>query len=348
MSRRKSKGPIFGKPRKRSKAVTALAWLSVSPFVLVFAMAMVGDRFWITDMVANFVWPIALLSVFPLIISAACRRAVPAMLVVLLAASFTVRSTAVARADRGTEADARVMIFNAYAEGRSNEKTLAMLRETDADLVLLNECDFPLAQSILADAALVARYPHHELPEHENQWARGVLCVWPLTRLEERDETWQENRFEYLYRRAQIVQHPTTPFVTGIVHFDSPRSSERWKNGNERMRKDIALVTGYLAPQGLPMVIGADLNTPPPGSRSRIFCRELGLRRAKPFVAMAGTWPQSAPAMFRTPIDDLMMSESVRVVSWETIKTETDSDHVPVLVTIDLPDATQAPTSQAP
>ena len=66
--------------------------------------------------------------------------------------------------------------------------------------------------------------------------------------------------------------------------------------------------------------------------------RETGLARAKPLLAPAGTWPASSPSFLRVPIDDLFVSEGVRVVSWEVIGAETNSDHAPVLVTIDLPE----------
>ena len=94
----------------------------------------------------------------------------------------------------------------------------------------------------------------------------------------------------------------------------------------------------YLLTRGVPVVVGVDLNASPTGARTGIAHRMTGLRRGKPLGAMSGTWPASAPAFLRVAIDDVLVSEGVGVVSWRVIGDATDSDHAPVLVTIDLPE----------
>lgn len=347
MGRRSGFKLKFARDKRRSPVATALAWIAAGPFVLIALLTLASRHLWLADMAANFAWPLALLALVPFVVAIACRRPVPAVLALLAIVTLTVRAVGVPRAEPGTQADARVLIFNAYAETTEHEKTLEMLRAVEADVVLLNEIDYELAVAIEADDALTARYPHREFPEHDNQWTRGVMSVWPLTRLEQRDDRWRELRFEYLYRRAQIVEHPGSPFVAGVTLFESPRSPARWRTGNDRLRTEAALIASDLKTHGLPVVIGADLNASPTGARTAILRDLTGLVRAKPFAETSGTWPASFPKALRVPIDDLLVTPDVRITSWTTLDHETNSDHVPILVTIELPPA-QAATSQAP
>jgi len=349
MTRRKSRGPVFGKPKKKSAAITVFAYFVVLPFVVLAMCPFFAESLWICAMVTNFSLSLSILAVGPLVLVVVCRRAVPAIILGVCIVLLTMPALTAPRAQRGvqgTQADARVLVFNAFAESPRFDRSMAMLREIEADVVLLNEINYQFTEAIAADEVLRERYPYRELAEHASQWNLAVLSRWPLERIEHDDSRKRELKFEYVYRRSQIVQHPETPFVTSITIPSSPRSSKDWQRGNEQLRSDLAIIRDYLAPLGLPIVIGTDLNASPASVRTRLAHELAGLRRAKPFGVAAGTWPSSMPAMFRVPIDDLLVSEGVRVTSWKTIESETESDHVPVLITIDLSDS--EPTSQDP
>lgn len=309
--------------------------------VLISALAAVtlsGDWFWFGAMAANVAFPIALVSFVFAAVTLAGRRFFATVIVLSAGVVLGIPAVVAPRAGTGGEADARVLVFNVYAQTDARASTLSFLRDVDADVVLLNECSYEFTRRLLSDDAITEKYPHRELPVHDRQWTRGVLSVWPLERIEERDDRWRELRFEYAYRRAQIVHHPDGPFLATVSQYESPRSPARWREGNERMAMEIGIMREYLFDREMPMVLGVDMNATPAAPRSRRFSRETGLARAKPLLAPAGTWPASSPSFLRVPIDDLFVSEGVRVVSWEVIGAETDSDHAPVLVTIDLPE----------
>lgn len=294
-------------------------------------------------MVTNVSPPLAAVALLVSVGSLTRRGYLASALALGASASFFFPALIAPRAESGMTGEARVLVFNAYAEASSYERTIALLGEIEADLVLLNECPYDFARVLDTDVAITSRFPHRDLPEHANQWARGVLSVWPMERLDLLDG--EQNRarrealkFQYLARRAQLVRHPSSPFITSVTNFESPRGASRWRAGNLSMREDAELIREELLPRDPPFVLGVDMNATPAAPRSRRFSRETGLVRAKPLLAPAGTWPASAPSFLRVPIDDLFVSAGVRVVSWEVIETETNSDHAPVLVTIDLPD----------
>jgi len=333
-------------PEPRVRAL--LAYALAVPFVILAVASILADHCWPCAMFANLALPLALLALFAAAITAALGRPIPSAAALFAALLLAAHLFFVERAPPGGETDARILVFNAYAEVHDNTYTLELLRKVDADIVLLNECNFKLTQDIRADEVISERYPYTELSEHDKQWARGVLSVWPLERLEKRDERWRELRFEYLYRRAQLVRHPETPFIATVTAFESPRSAARWRTGNRTMRRDADLLREYVLRRDYPAVVGIDLNATPTARRSRQFTGITGLRRAKPFAVPAGTWPSTLPPFLRAPIDDLLVTDGVRITSWRTVESTTNSDHVPVLVGIDLPDADNGPTSQGP
>ena len=334
--------------RRPRRAHTIAAYALAAPFPLLALASLFAPLCWPCALLANFALPLALLALAAAALSTALRRVGPTITALFAALLLASHLVPVHRALPGDETDARVLVFNVYAQAHDHQQTIELLRNVDADLILLNECSFQIAQAIRADEKLTERFPHRELPVHDKQWARGVLSVWPLERLEKRDERWRELRFEYLYRRAQLVHHPETPFIATVTVFESPRTAARWRAGNETMRRDTDLLHDYVLSRQQPTIIGIDLNATPTAHRSRAFTDRTGLRRAKPIAVPAGTWPRSLPPILRAPIDDLLVTQDVRITSWQTIESPTNSDHAPVLVGIDLPEPTGTATSQDP
>jgi len=333
--RKKSKLRLGRRPKKRARGLI-FALLSVPLLFAGLCLPFAGS-FWLCDILASLALPLATLCMLVGCLGLIAR--VPMIGVMTLVTGLSIFGTSFMRerAPAGTTADATVLVFNAYAENPEFTRSLAMLRASSADVVLLNELSQSFAEAVRTDAELLEKFPHRQLPEHENQWRRAVLSKWPLTGLEERDDRWKELRFEYIYRRAQIVNHPESPFAVTVIVPSSPRSPSRWADGNERLRKDAELINAYVKAPGLPLVIGADMNGSPTSYRTKLVASLTGLRRAKPMLKFVGTWPSTTPAFVRIAIDDLLLSDDVRVVSWETVEAPTDSDHVPVLIGIDLP-----------
>lgn len=150
---------------------------------------------------------------------------------------------------------------------------------------------------------------------------------------------------------AGIVKRPGGPFAVVCLHPRSPRTPERWREGNALVEAAIGVV-GALRSQGLPVVILTDLNATATGLRSRRLCGDADLRHAKPLLEPAGTFPKVVPLNIRTnvksdliahwpmtlAIDDALVSPEIGVLGWR-VGRHLASEHRPVLVDLRIPGA---------
>ncbi len=148
---------------------------------------------------------------------------------------------------------------------------------------------------------------------------------------------------------AGIVRRPDGPFAVVCVHPRSPRTPERWREGN-LLVEATASVVNALRDRGLPVVVLTDLNATPTGWRSRWLCGATGLRHTKPLLQAEGTFPRFVPLNIRTNrksgveawwpltivIDDALVSPEIGVVSWKTSR-HLASEHKPVHVAVRIP-----------
>ncbi|MBL4808933.1 MAG: endonuclease/exonuclease/phosphatase family protein [Phycisphaerales bacterium] len=127
-----------------------------------------------------------------------------------------------------------------------------------------------------------------------------------------------------------IVRHPDGDFVVGLMHPWSPRSVEKWKEGNRVVRAHVEQVGRIRELTGLPMVVGADLNSTRGQYRSRRLLRS-GLSPGKPLMVFdGGSFPAGRPGLMQIQLDDIWRTDDVRVVSWGMLDL-TGSDHRAVI-----------------
>jgi hypothetical protein len=214
-----------------------------------------------------------------------------------------------------------------------------MIAGSEADVVTVVECSWQLWTLLQTDDRILSKYPFGSGPAHPKEWSRVKLSKWPLRLIElDKDERWDVMKWNYLFRRSHIVEHPAGEFVIGTFVVRSPRTAERWDEGNGQLAENCTVVREYLSPLGLPIVIGVDLNATPSGSRTDAVRDLAGLYRTKPVFSLRGTWPAKSPPWARVAIDDVLVSRGVRRTAWRTIEQETGSDHVAVEVGLVFPD----------
>lgn len=148
---------------------------------------------------------------------------------------------------------------------------------------------------------------------------------------------------------AGIVRRPGGPFGVVCMHPRSPRTPERWREGNALVEAAIGVV-GALRSRGLPVVVLTDLNATPTGLRSRRLCEAADLRHAKPLFEPAGTFPRVVPLNIRTnrksdfeafwpmvlAIDDALVSPEIGVLGWQ-VGRHLASEHRPVHIDLEIP-----------
>ena len=221
----------------------------------------------------------------------------------------------------------RVLVFNSSTTAGDAGEAMGLIERSEADVVVLTEPSGALLELVRDSEVLAGRYPGFFLPDRAAGGYMLVLSTWAQVPV--LGETAKDVARGGL--RVMRFERPEGPFILLALHPDSPRSPAEWAKGNEVVERAAGLLEGELARLGLPLVVGADLNSTPAGWRSRRL-GGAGLRRAKPVLA-GGTWPAGWPWPLSVAIDDVWMSRDCRVAGWDR-PLGGGSDHRAVLVEV--------------
>jgi hypothetical protein len=129
-------------------------------------------------------------------------------------------------------------------------------------------------------------------------------------------------------------------YLVSIAHPHSPRTPARWRLGNEIWGRTAWALASRRVESGLGLVVGADLNGGPAGSRAWA-ARRSGLRMAKPLLGGWGSFPVSWPGPLRVQLDDVWVSRGVAVRAWSSVA-PLGSDHRAVVADVAIPPGGQA------
>jgi endonuclease/exonuclease/phosphatase (EEP) superfamily protein YafD len=228
-----------------------------------------------------------------------------------------------ARAPAGA-LDIRLLVFNTGTEPPRTDSLLRRLGASDADVVVLVEAPPELVRLLHRESPLASSYPHVLMrgPSPDRTTWRIVLSRWPL----------EDRRTDR--QLVCVVGAPVGGFGLIAVHPASPRDPRRWRWGNQLV-EDAARCARDLAEEGLPVIVAGDLNATPSGWRSRLLRDRASLRRCKPLLVPAGTFPASLPPALRLALDDAWVSDEFAVSRWRLGPAE-GSDHASVRIDLRL------------
>ncbi|QYK47738.1 MAG: endonuclease/exonuclease/phosphatase family protein [Phycisphaeraceae bacterium] len=214
----------------------------------------------------------------------------------------------------GTLPSLRILQLNARADNPNHSAILDTLNNTDLDLAILLECPAELSRSIRSGTALSTL--HHVIAPPNppyTQWIKAFskwpIEPWPLDTPP--DQQPQSNGV-----LGAILDHPDGPIGIVALHASSPWAPSRWRSGN-KTATHAARTARSMLDDGLPVLVIGDLNATPLGARTSHF-NATGLRRAKQALTPDGTYPSWAPWPLRVAIDDALVSDHFRIVSWST------------------------------
>jgi endonuclease/exonuclease/phosphatase (EEP) superfamily protein YafD len=320
-------------------ALWAAACCAVLPAIDPQAISVLG---WVVDTTANLAAQGLMLAVVAAIVGVFGRRwicAVAALAAALVLAVTVLGVERLPRTARPAGPRVSVLLLNALSRSAEGESQLALILDSGADLVMVNELSGDLLAAIRGDVRLRSAYPHFVIPDRAGPGYRVLLSRYPaLTRDDGFGYLWDEVQdllSPHGFRVARI-ETPRGPFIFAGVQMRSPRSPARWAAGN-RQTSDTAEGLALLAEATrLPVLVGGDFNASPTGWRSRELARRVGLARAKPALRATGTYPAALPWPARTAIDGLLASRGTELMSWRTVAVP-GSDHEAVLVELSLP-----------
>ncbi|HZW10463.1 MAG TPA: endonuclease/exonuclease/phosphatase family protein [Phycisphaerales bacterium] len=228
----------------------------------------------------------------------------------------------------------RVMVLNARSASSGARATADAILAAEPDVAVILETPAELFGFLREGSELRALMPFGWVPPSAGPGFTVVLTRWA----QRGGPDWSGDASATFADgvRAMIVDRPSGAFCMLVLHPDSPRSAGRWRRGNRLIEHAVGVVAERLRPTGLPILIAGDLNASPPSWRSRRLCAAAGVRRAKPLLVPAGTWPAPSFWPLRVAIDDVLASPGVAVSSWRTAAIP-GSDHSAVVAELVMP-----------
>lgn len=314
--------------------------LGCAPLCLAWLM---GDISYIADLIAAFQMQITLLTLglaVVLILTRRWRRGI----VLLVLALFSGWPLAVDRVwtlpgvdlDQKPDGRIRVVSLNINPENQWENDALDRVMELDADVIVLIEVSPVLNRDIRRNGRLdTSAYPywaHRKWVDLETSPC-FILSRTPIDLINTAPDP-------ITAQHALHVRIQTThgAVAVGLLHPLSPRTRRRWMLGNGVTELQSELIKSTTEKTGLPMIIGADLNSAPAQFRSRAL-RAAGVHQSKPLLRAGGSFPsgRDVPGMLMIQIDDIWSAGGIRPVAWDMIQVR-GSDHHAIVVDFELID----------
>jgi len=233
---------------------------------------------------------------------------------------------------RSNSAAADVSLLFSNIEGKPAAwlRLRKIIEQLEPDLIAIVEAEPAVIQAITADPRLSVTYPYRVMPQQGWNWSQAVLSRHPLTPLGlTSDDT--RYRFLFSFHRASVVSLPQGDILLTVEHPPSPRSTEAWRSGNDKINLLGEVCREHFAATGLPVIVAGDFNTSPTGYRDRLLRRSTGLHGDPCAGILYGSWPSFFPQPFRLPLDRVWGSDGVTFIS-RTVLPDVGSDHSPILV----------------
>lgn len=327
----------MGKERRGWMSVAvwcvAAAWLAAS------AVWLLAGRVYLIDLAVSFQHLLVAGAVVSALMLFGLRRARPAVVCVFAAVAggwplVTGRALYLPEVDLGSPPApglVRVVSFNIGPENERWEDDYARALGVHADVVVLLEVPWLLSRPILQHGSLDGTgwsWLHRG-------WVKDLtspcylLSRWPMERVD-------LPAIEHAERDILLaeIDHPSGTFLMAGAHPHSPRTAGRWALGNEIYNRTLRALSQTRTRTGLPLVVGADMNSAPAGSRA-VASRRSGLRMGKALTGGAGSFPVQWPSVARVQLDDVWVSGGARVVAWSSVE-PLGSDHAMIVADIRL------------
>ncbi len=238
--------------------------------------------------------------------------------------------------------------LNMYPRNTSWEIDFATMLELDLDVLVIQELPIGLSRAVrgiavdgeepspgLLEGTAMPHWVHRAWVDQEVS-PGFVISRWPLELIDPEGSSELDNDLGH-HQLWCIVHHPEGRFIAGLMHPWSPRKATRWREGNAVVRAHRKEAERLLDVYGLPMIVGADMNSARAQYRSREM-RKSGINPSKPLLSFeGGSFPSGMPGVVQIQLDDLWVSDDVGVSSWGMLDV-TGSDHRAVVGGFVLPD----------
>jgi endonuclease/exonuclease/phosphatase (EEP) superfamily protein YafD len=219
----------------------------------------------------------------------------------------------------------RVMLVNVNYQTGSPQKVLDTIRAHDPDFIVLQEITHAWFSAVAP--ALSNGYPHCERELREDPFGIGLWSKHPFTGT--------VLFFGDDYAIPSIVADITTPHGNLAVIATHPLPPIGGEYSSARDTQLAQLARRARGPDA-PLLLIGDLNATPWCAAFRSLLRDSGLRNSAQGRGLFPTWPAPFPAFLRIPIDHILHTPDIEILSRQT-GPRVRSDHLPVIVGFRLP-----------
>lgn len=221
--------------------------------------------------------------------------------------------------------DVRVLLANVHTQNRSFERVAELIRETRADLVVLQEIDKAWNDAL---AVPLAEYPARLAEPRSDHHGLVVAARDRRTAL----RLITGSALESVPGALVDLPVGSTLVKVVVLHTLPPVHRQFAKGRNEQ----LAAAARLLGPVDDPKLVVGDLNASPWSPHLLDLVRDAGLTdpRRHGFGRLP-TWPAHLPSLLRIPIDHILPGGGLEVVRLR-LGGEIGSDHRPLIADLRL------------
>lgn len=291
-----------------------------------------GDLHWSLDLASQFLLPTVVVACVVAIFAGLTRHPYIGVSALVIAIIASAEASPWMTAPKPVQPNApvfSVLLFNAWVRNEHPDAVAKLIREKNADIVVLVEAT-PRLRDALKDVAQA--YPYHA-DCADNAGCGAIFMsrarMVPLNISTDVVSTMSVSINVAGCRMPVTAVHLTRPFP-----FDTP---------GVQMRQAFAVASDAALRPGAQLVVG-DFNAAPWGQVVQTVLQRgrLGL-----LTGSGGTWPSILPKQVRIPIDHMMAGRGLAFVSRE-VPGNAGSDHAPVFARVAITDPSMCEQSAFP
>jgi vancomycin resistance protein VanJ len=227
----------------------------------------------------------------------------------------------------------KVLTHNIYAGNTDTDTIINMIRAFDADIVALQETNYPMIQAFQQE--LREEYPYQAShPQESLVQGMAFLSRYPITS----DEYW---RYDWLlsplaHQRVQIQMSETQSIVVYNAHPTHPGMNDGFFNPSWRSR-ELADILGRIRAETLPVVWLGDFNMPHLSDDYRRITGSMEDVYHSVGQGMGWTFLLNPMRIALLRLDYVFISPQFVAIESAVGKSSGGSDHLPLWATIALP-----------
>jgi endonuclease/exonuclease/phosphatase (EEP) superfamily protein YafD len=213
-----------------------------------------------------------------------------------------------------------VLSVNLWSANRQHQRVLDLVKDRDADLVLVMELT-PVWYESLQE--LKVKYPHYLEVVREDNFGIALYSKYPMSGAD--TLVWSSSNYPSI---VSEIAHPEFTFHLVATHPMPPKHARGFQIRNAHFEAMIE----YISKQNKPLLLVGDLNASPYSYQFKNLLSSTKLRDSRQGFGVHSTWPAfSFPLAF--PIDHIFHSEEFTSLHRST-GPKVGSDHLPIFAVL--------------